>query len=330
MRLGYNDRKVHSPLQPARITAAVVTFVPEEVGYFQDRLTVIKLSLVSLVKHADLPIDLMVFDNGSCPAVVHYLRSLKDQGIIQYLILSSKNVGLPGAYRIIAGAAPGEIIAFGNDDVFYLPNWLSRQVEILDTFPDVGLVSGFYLRTTHPRIAQLAVEKGLEIRAVPAPDEWLDEFCRDASYESHEAYYKAQQWQGWTDLQDRLITSNGISAYAGGVCWQAVFRKEIMNQLLPQDDPKNHGFPSYDSYFHAEIIRHGYLRLSAPQRLVRHIGNVVTPEIAELAAQFGIETRVTWSEAEVPFISKRALTRFVPIRLGIKKLCNYLYRVLEA
>lgn len=71
MRLGRNDKKVHDPLNPARITAGVVTYVPEETGYFQDRLAVIKLSLESLVKHADLPIDLIVFDNASGAAAVN-------------------------------------------------------------------------------------------------------------------------------------------------------------------------------------------------------------------------------------------------------------------
>ena len=92
MRIGWNTHKVRSPKPHARITAAVVTYVPEEVGYFQDRLDVIKLSLASLVKHADLPIDLMVFDNASCPPVVEYLRTLKDQGTIQYLFLSATNL----------------------------------------------------------------------------------------------------------------------------------------------------------------------------------------------------------------------------------------------
>jgi len=326
MRLGRNDRKIQSPVQAARVTAAVVTYVPEEFGYFQDRLEVIKLSLASLVKHADLPMDLMVFDNASCAAVGDCLRSLKDQGIIKYLILSSKNVGLAGAYRIIAGAAPGEMVAFANDDVFYFPNWLSPQVEVLDQYPDVGLVSGFYLRGTHPRTAQLAAEKGLEVRVVVAPGQWMDEFCRDASYESHEAYYRAQEAQGWTDLRDMLITSNGVSAYAGGVCWQAVYRKEVMGQLLPRDDPQQHGFRSYDGYLHAEIIHRGYLRLSTAHRLVRHMGNVVTAEIADLAAQLGIDAGSTVSEDTVGS-RNCGLMKFGLMRKGVSRLGNYLYRL---
>ena len=287
MRLGKNELKVHTLLKPARVTAAVVTFVPDETGYFQDRLSVIRLSLESLVKYADLPVDLMVFDNGSCPSLVKLLVSLKEQGVIQYLILSAKNIGLSGAYQIISNSAPGEIIAFANDDVFYYPNWLSKQVEILDQFPDVGLVSGSYLRGTHPQTSILAVQKGLSVKEVNAPDEWLDQFCKGASYPSRESYYQSQEKLGWTDLHDNLIEVDGVKAYAGGVCWQAVFKKSILQEVLPTDDPKEHGWSTYDSYFHNSIIEDGYLRLSTAEVYVHHIGNVLTTEMVEIAKQHG-------------------------------------------
>jgi glycosyltransferase involved in cell wall biosynthesis len=329
MRLGKNELKVHAILKPARITAVVVTFIPEETGYFQDRLSVVRLSLESLVKHADLPVDLMVFDNGSCPALVKFLLSLKDKGIIKYLILSSKNVGLSGAYRIVSRAAPGEIIAFANDDVFYYPNWLSPQVEILEKFPDVGLVSGAYLRGTHPRTAKLAAEKGLTVEEVESPREWMDEFCRGASYLSPEDYYRSQQVLGWTDLHDNLIYSEGAKAYAGGVCWQAVFQKDELQALLPQDDPKDYGWSTYDSYFHNTIVERGYLRLSTTDRYVHHIGNVVTPELVELAAAYGLSVQsepVDRADIE----TWRSIMKIRPIRFVVKRLHNWSYRMLKS
>jgi hypothetical protein len=329
MRLGRNDQKVHDPLSPAHITVAVVTYVPDETGYFQDRLEVIKLSLVSLVKHADLPIDLMVFDNASCAVAVALLTKLKEQGLIKYLILSAKNVGLAGAYQIISGAAPGEIIAFANDDVFYFPGWLSPQVEILEKLPDVGLVSGFYLRATHPRTVQLAAEKGLKVEEVPAPDAWVQEFCRDASYERPEAYYQAQVAQNWTNLQDNVVSLNEVKAYAGGVCWQAVYRKEIMKKILPQDHPKEHGWNSYDGYFHSEIIKHGYLRLSTTERYVRHIGNALTPEMKALADRYGFGTKARIvSQASIN--RWRWLISFPRIKRIIERIYNLTYRLLNA
>jgi glycosyltransferase involved in cell wall biosynthesis len=329
MRLGKNELKVHAMLNPAKITTVVVTFMPEETGYFQSRLAVIRLSLESLVKHADLPTDLLVFDNGSSPALVEFLLSLKEEGIIRYLILSSKNVGLSGAYRIISSAAPGEIVAFANDDVFYYPNWLSPQVEVLEKFPDVGLVSGAYLRGTHPRTAELAAEKGLTVKESEAPREWMDEFCRGASYASPNDYYRSQQALGWTNLHDNLIFSGDAKAYAGGVCWQAVFRKDRLQTLLPQDDPKDHGWSTYDSYFHNTIVERGYLRLSTAKRYVHHMGNVITPELVNLAAAYGFSVQskpVDKTDLE----TWRSIMKIRPIRFMVKRLHNWSYRMLKS
>lgn len=326
-RLGRNEYKIQTLLKPKRITAAVVTFVPHDLGYFQDRLEVIKLSLMSLVKHADLPIDLMVFDNASFFPVVEYLKSLKDKQIIDYLILSSTNIGLPGAYNIIAGAAPGEIIAFANEDVFYFPHWLSEQIAIIDTFPDVGLVSGFYLRGTSPIMADLARQKNLNVRIAQAPDQWIEEFCRDASYTSPQSYYEAQKVQGWTDLQDRLIEYDGKQAYAGGVCWQAVFKKEVLKKVLPNEDPIEKGHNSFDAYLHSEIINKSYLRLSTPKRLVRHIGNVITPEYKSLAEKYGLNAKQTINR-DSSYEKNYFLKRGSIVRNFAIKLHNRLYNQL--
>jgi len=65
--------------------------------------------------------------------VVDYLKELRDKGKIQYLILSSRNIGKMGALQIAFRAAPGEIIAYSDDDVFFLPGWLERHLEVLET-----------------------------------------------------------------------------------------------------------------------------------------------------------------------------------------------------
>ena len=329
MRIGSNPFNHHVTRIPARarITAAVVTSIPVAAGYFADRLDVLRLSLESLIRNADLPIDLMVFDNASCRQVRSVLLALCESGKIGRLILSSENVGLPGAYAFIADAAPGEFIAFANDDVLYFPHWLSPLVAIMDGMPDVGLVSGAYLRATHPRTAELAREKGLEVIERRAPDLWIEEFCRDASYPSPEAYYSRMERVGWTDLEDRVIRSPGAEAYAGGVCWQALFRKETLRKMLPRDDAhRPQGFKSYDGYFHADIVRQGYLRLSATQRVARHIGNVITPEVAALAASFGLDAR----SADRPRNRPRLLMKIPALRTMIIYAYNHLHRLVHA
>jgi glycosyltransferase involved in cell wall biosynthesis len=130
--------------RPRPVTICMPVFIPEQFGYYQQRLDILKICVRSIVSHTSPETyDLLVFDNGSCPKVVDYLQSLHEQGIIQYLFFSRSNVGVANATRIMLHAAPGEIIAFSNDDVFFHPGWLEAHLEVLETFPRTGMVSGF-------------------------------------------------------------------------------------------------------------------------------------------------------------------------------------------
>jgi hypothetical protein len=54
-------------------------------------------------------------------------------------------------------ASPGEIIAYSDDDVLFLPGWLDEHLKLLETYPKVGLVTGFYIRS-HLRYATQTIE----------------------------------------------------------------------------------------------------------------------------------------------------------------------------
>ena len=148
MRKGQNPAKfVKDVARPERITVALLNYIPFLSGFYAETLDVLKVSLESMRKDAGLPFDLMVFDNGSCPEVRDFLVKEKEEGRIQYLILSEKNMGKGGAWNVMLAGAPGEIIAYTDSDVLFSPNWLSRSVEILETFPNVGMVTARPFRT---------------------------------------------------------------------------------------------------------------------------------------------------------------------------------------
>ena len=148
MRKGQNPAKfVKDVARPERITVALLNYIPFLSGFYAETLDVLKVSLESMRKDPGLPFDLMVFDNGSCEEVREYLVNEKEEGRIQYLILSEKNMGKGGAWNMMLTGAPGEIIAYTDSDVLFSPNWLSRSVEILETFPNVGMVTARPFRT---------------------------------------------------------------------------------------------------------------------------------------------------------------------------------------
>jgi glycosyltransferase involved in cell wall biosynthesis len=136
MRIGQNPAKSSkSVARPERLTVAVLNYIPFLSGYYAEMLDVLKVSLNSLRETADLPFDLLIFDNGSCEEVLQYLADEKQAGRIQILILSEKNLGKGGAWNVILAGAPGEIIAYADNDVLFYPGWLSKSVQLLETFP---------------------------------------------------------------------------------------------------------------------------------------------------------------------------------------------------
>ena len=124
-RIGINPaRNRQSDYRPARVTVAFLVYLPLLTGYFENRLEVVRLSLESLFRNTETAYDLLVFDNASCEEVGALLRELRAAGKIRYLLTSSQNIGKLGALKLIAGAAPGELIAYADDDTFFFPGWL--------------------------------------------------------------------------------------------------------------------------------------------------------------------------------------------------------------
>jgi glycosyltransferase involved in cell wall biosynthesis len=194
----------------------------------------------SMRKDAGLPFDLMVFDNGSCPEVRDFLVREKEEGRIQYLILSEKNVGKGGAWNVMLAGAPGEIIAYTDSDVLFSPNWLKRSVEILETFPHVGMVTSRPFRTP-PEFLESTLrwardaEHAISEEGQFIPWETFLEFnlsLGQTEEENKRVYAETRDWR---------IQYKGVTAMAGASHWQFTAYKSTLQQFLPFDMDKPMG-----------------------------------------------------------------------------------------
>ncbi|HNJ13616.1 MAG TPA: glycosyltransferase family A protein [Anaerolineales bacterium] len=241
MRKGQNPAKfVKDVARPERITVALLNYIPFLSGFYAETLDVLKVSLESMRKDAGLPFDLMVFDNGSCEEVREFLIQEKEEGRIQYLILSEKNMGKGGAWNVMLAGAPGEIIAYTDSDVLFSPTWLSRSVELLEAFPNVGMVTARPYRTS-PEFYSSTLEwaRNSEHASLDEgqfiPWETFLEFNLSLGQtveENEKIYAETKDWR---------IQYKGMTALAGASHWQFTAYKSTLQKFLPFDMDKPMG-----------------------------------------------------------------------------------------
>lgn len=288
-RIGINPARGRvSTYRPARVTAAVITYVPHLGGYFQQRLEVLRLSLASLLAHTALPYDLLVFDNGSCAEAVDELRRLRNAGAIRFLLLSSENIGKIGAFQVIFHAAPGEIIAYSDDDILFYPGWLEAQLRLLEVFPQAGMISGLPVRngsryaiSAHLKLMEQGAP-GLEItRKRVIPDDWEADWALSTGRDPQASR------EALKDHQELVLCKDGVEAVGAANHFQFIAPRQVLLEALPQQWSGR--LMGQMIELDEAIDRAGYLRLATVERYTRHIGNVISPELREEAQRLGLQ-----------------------------------------
>lgn len=324
MRYGKNPYKSAEAYRPKEITVAVLVYIPNLSGYFAQRFDVLQVSLASLRRNTDFEYDLLVFDNGSCPEVRDYLLELHQSGIIQYLILSRENVGVLGAYNHIFAAAPGKYIAYADDDIFYFPHWLSAELEIFRTFPDVGMVSGLPTWQNFPSHTSSTLEKAkadvsIHINVSKGwPQDWIEEYTESIGRDKEIFIEQCK------DIDVVRLTKATVSAYATGTHCQFLVEKDVVKQLLPLE---TFGMAMKNvASFDEGLNDRGYMRLSTAEPVVLHIGNRINDRVQQLIEQYRLDVQIAATPEPEPNDGLIAtLLRFAFVRRVVRKLYHFAF-----
>lgn len=319
MRMGQNPAKfVQEVAKPARVTVAILTYIPFQSGFYAETLDVLKVTLNSLHDNTSTPFDLLLFDNGSCPEVQDFLLGEQRAGRIQYLLLSEKNLGKGGAWNFILAGAPGEIIAYADSDVLFLPGWLERSLEILETYPQVGMVTSRPFRTKEEYFTATldwAKDTGVELtEGQLIPYETFAEFNRSLGAEEVEIRHNFET------SHDVRVRYQGVTAQLGASHWQFVAYKSVLQGFLPFDMSRPMGqVRQLDERMNAA----GLLRLMVPEPLVLNMSNTL---IGVPAQYLGGVARRSEVPAEGARGWKARLLQLPPLKKVFLWLYNQIFR----
>jgi glycosyltransferase involved in cell wall biosynthesis len=257
--------------------------------------------------------------------VVDYLRSLHMGGEIDILILSGRNLGKIGALQLMFNAAPGDLIAYCDDDILFYPGWLPAHLKIYDTYPHVGMVSGAPVRKAAGRADwsnQAYIDSspdGLWVeRSHWIPDEWERDW---AASTGRDPLAHLEETSGQQDI--RLLLE-GASAYAAANHFQYLAPRPVLLKALPGDWTGK--LMGHMIELDEAVDGQGLLRLSTTERYTRHIGNVVSPELAKELKQMGIDI----SGVQVSRRAKRHWILNIPrMRPLLEKIYGQIYKILH-
>ena len=268
MRVGQNPAKsIYEVAQPKDLSIIVGNFIPMLAGYHTQSLEVLKACLESIRANTDVPFDLMVFDNHSCPEVRSYLVEELAADRIQYLVLSDTNIGKIGAWNYMFGAAQGKYITFADADIWFRPGWYQDAMEIYTAFPNVGMVTGRPVRNP--------------AEVLTASQEWgrQHNVLQEGIFMKWEHFLEHAISLGWDEARasedyhagkDYLLEYGGKQALIGAGHFQFIVPRPVLQKILPLPS----GAPMRGERILDRAINDlGYLRLTSTEAFVRHMGN---------------------------------------------------------
>lgn len=290
MRVGQNPAKSITQVpQPARITIALITYIPFLSGYYKQSLDVLKICLNSVLQNtprssiqgSTANFDLYVFDNGSCEEVRGYLIQAQTAGDIQYLLLSQKNLGKGGAWNIIFESAPGEIIVYADSDVYFSEGWLEHSLDILEKYPNVGMVTARPMRTPAKYFTST-----LEW-AQGTPDVKFEEgdFQSWETFKEHTdsvGVDEAESREWYQESKDIRLTYHDSCAQVGAAHFQFMAKKKVLRKIIPFEMDRPMG---QVRVLDEQLNNQGYLRLATCEPYVKHLGNRVPTTGMNTASQ---------------------------------------------
>jgi hypothetical protein len=258
------------PVKFPEIIGAVITHLPDQKDYHGVRMRVVQTCLTSMRKHAGRRLPIFIWDNGSCKELINWLlNEFKPEWL-----MISPNLGKSNARAAVMRILPGEsVVCMSDDDMLYYPGWLDPQLDILNTYPNVGIVSGWPVRRS------MGINNGNTIK-------WAETYAKitkgrfitdqeEGDYATSIGNKPISIHEMFLNQMDIMAEYQGIKAYCTSQHCQFIARVKTVAPFCVESEEAM----ATERPFDKSIDDAHLLRLTTVKRVTRHIGNIVDDKI---------------------------------------------------
>ena len=319
MRVGKSPtRKTTTKQELHDITCTMLVHIPNTIGYYEQRIEIFDACIRSMVKNAGVEHNVIVFDNASCTEAADKIDDLQEEGIIDVVVRSRVNIGKPSAMRWLFWIAPGEIIAYSDDDMFFLPGWLDESIKVLEHFPNVGCVSAYPFRPQAQVVENLNVStlKWAEEHAVVTREDHIPEWWNRLTILG-----VGRDWNEYVkmsgDLLEYVVEYEGMKALIQGHHCQFIGRRV---NLISVPDGGTDKLMGNMLLFDKLMDNMGLLRLNTYGGYAMHVGNIIDPDMFKLMRREGFA--VNLGVIRKPPMGSRIIMKMRPL---LEPIYEWLY-----
>jgi glycosyltransferase involved in cell wall biosynthesis len=277
--------------QIPRVTMFMITHIPNTAGYYKDHIRITELSMNSMITHAAKEgryFDFLVWDNGSSHEWQARLMNMYLDGYISRVVFSD-NVGKCSAMKHGLSMIQSEIVAYSDDDVLFYPDWLNKQLTLLDSIPKVASVSGSPVASLFNHFKIQRKRYGTGYKLVTSTyneenllnDQWIedDAICRGLTPELYMSVHGEDE---------QVMVKDSISElewWDHGHHMQFTGNREVLLKAMPDCENRLMGRMRE---WNTQVQSGGYKQITTIDRTCRHMGNVLDNTIVQEAIQMGL------------------------------------------
>ena len=253
--------------------------IPNQLGYYKESFAVFKFSMDSLLKTTPSSSAITIVNNGCCKEVCDYINGLFATKDINEIIHTDE-IGKVNSILKSLRSSTEPYITITDADILFKENWLSKTVQVFNTFPKAGVVGVIPQFKMYEYFGYNVIFDNL--------------FNSDLKYtkvkdvDGLKHFYKSV---GWKDNYNKnylnynlSIKKNNTRALVGSGHCIATYKRTLFDNNL-EFSKFALGGDSEQKYLDEPCVRKDLWRLTTDENLAYHMGNTLDASSKKYAEQ---------------------------------------------